>query len=123
MGLYLGECVKDPRKSTEKCALALLEPLVLIPDPIASKMLDLALPENWIWDQGEGVLIPDSLLGHGPFCFVAGLTLRVRSLLVLARLQKRRREEGPGHKNFVFFGWARPESYKQQAGKPASFQA
>jgi hypothetical protein len=23
----------------------------LIPDPIASKMLDPALPENWIWDQ------------------------------------------------------------------------
>ncbi len=109
--------------STVLLALATFEPLVLIPDPIASKMLDLALPENWIWDQGEGVLIPDSLLGHGPFCFVAGLTLRVRSLLVLARLQKRRREEGPGHKNFVFFGWARPESYKQQAGKPASFQA
>ena len=27
------------------------EPLVLIPEPIASKMLDLALPENWFWDQ------------------------------------------------------------------------
>jgi len=25
--------------------------LGLIPDPIASKMLDPALPENWIWDQ------------------------------------------------------------------------
>ena len=24
---------------------------LLIPDPIASKMLDPALPENWIWDQ------------------------------------------------------------------------
>ena len=27
------------------------KPLLLIPDPIASKMLDPALPENWIWDQ------------------------------------------------------------------------
>jgi hypothetical protein len=25
--------------------------VLLIPDPIASKMLDPALPENWIWDQ------------------------------------------------------------------------
>ena len=65
--------------STVLLALATFEPLVLIPDPIASKMLDLALPENWIWDQGEGVLIPDSLLGHGPFCFVAGPTLRTSS--------------------------------------------
>ncbi len=40
------------------------EPLVLIPGQIASRMLDLALPENLSWDQREGVLIPDSLAGR-----------------------------------------------------------
>ena len=74
MRLYLGECVRISRKSTVLLALALLEPLVLIPDPMP--MYNSRLYRHWIWDQWEGVLIPDSLTGHGPFCFVVGQTLR-----------------------------------------------
>ena len=57
MGLYLGwhnaQVGSWPTSDGDKvCAFHLThEPLVLIPDPIASKMLDSALPENWIWDQ------------------------------------------------------------------------
>jgi len=64
--------------------VGLLEPLVLIPGPIASRMLDLALPESWSWDQWEGVLIPDSPTDHGPFCFVVGPTLRATSFKLQA---------------------------------------
>jgi len=46
MGLYLGECVRISRKSTVLLALALLEPLVLIPDPILATVYDDAHPKE-----------------------------------------------------------------------------
>ena len=54
MGLYLGECVRISRKSTVLLALALLEPLVLIPGPVH---LARKVTRDRTWDQFRMILI------------------------------------------------------------------